>query len=76
MTTRAHLFREPTAAPRRVGRRCTPGGAFVEHVGSDDAVVAEALDTEQASVGSEADLLQILEIAQPEAPPVFLDTDY
>ena len=40
---------------------------FVEHVGSEGAVVAEALDAEQASVGSEADPLQIIEVAQPAA---------
>ena len=40
---------------------------FVEHVGSDGAVVAEALDAEQASVGGEADLLQILKVSQPAA---------
>ena len=40
---------------------------LVEHVGSDRRVVAEALDAEQASVGGEADLLQILEIPQPAA---------
>ena len=40
---------------------------LVEHVGSDGAVVAEALDAEQASVGGEADLLQILKVSQPAA---------
>ena len=39
----------------------------VEHVDADGAVVAEALDAEQASVGSEADLLQIIEVPQPAA---------
>ena len=56
-----------SAGPERVVRRCTPGGAVVEHVGSDHGVVAEALDAEQASVGSEADLLQIFEVPQPAA---------
>ena len=32
-----------------------------ERLGSDGAVVAEAFDAEQASVGSEADLFQIIE---------------
>ena len=40
---------------------------LVERVGSDHRVVAEALDAEQASVGREADLLQILKVAQPAA---------
>ena len=40
---------------------------LVERVGSDHRVVAEALDAEQASGGREADLLQILKIAQPAA---------
>ena len=40
---------------------------LVEHVGSEGAVVAEALDAEQASVGGEADLLQIIEVPQPAA---------
>ena len=31
------------------------------------AVVAEAFDAEQASVGSEADLFQIIEVLQPAA---------
>ena len=38
-----------------------------ERLGSDGAVVAEALDAEQASVGSKADLLQIIEVLQPAA---------
>jgi len=38
---------------------------LVEHVGPEGAVVAEALDAEQASVGGEADLLQIIEVPQP-----------
>ena len=39
----------------------------VEHVGSEGAIVAEALDAEQASVGGEADPFQIIEVAQPAA---------
>ena len=40
---------------------------LVEHVGAEGAVVAEALDAEQASVGGEADLLQIFKVPQPAA---------
>ena len=40
---------------------------LVEHVGSEGTVVAEALDAQQASVGGEADLLQIIEVPQPAA---------
>ena len=38
-----------------------------ERFGSDGAVVAEGLDAEQASVGSKADLFQIIEVFQPAA---------
>ena len=39
----------------------------VERSGSDGAVVADFLDAQQASVGGEADLLEIIEILQPSA---------
>ena len=37
---------------------------FIEHVGPDQAVVAEALGVEQTPIGGEADLLEIIEVAQ------------
>lgn len=37
----------------------------IEHGGSDRAVVAQALDAEQASIGGRADLLRIVDVAQP-----------
>ena len=57
-------------SPKAQGRGALAVDAYravqlVEHVGSDDAIVAETLDAEQASVGREADLLQILEVPQP-----------
>ena len=36
---------------------------IVERSGSDGAVVADFLDAQQASVGGEADLLEIIEVA-------------
>ena len=40
---------------------------IIERFGSNGAVVAEFLDAEQASVGSKADLFQIIEVLQPAA---------
>ena len=53
-------IRHPAAACEQRVRRCAgfvwtlPQLQFIEHVGSDDAVVAEAFDAKQASVGGEA----------------------